>query len=140
MNVEFLCPNCRAENKAEALPAEGYLCRKCHQIVPLPLSETSRESQQIERCAVCGNEGFYLQKDFNPRLGILIFAIGVVFSYHTKFLSLFIATLIDFALYYVLATVTICYQCRAIYRGFKENPAHRGFDHITALKYSKTAT
>jgi len=94
----------------------------------------------IDRCAVCGNKGFYLQKDFNPRLGILIFAIGVIFSYHTRFLSLFIATAIDFILYYVLPTVTVCYQCRAIYREGKENPQHQGFHHVTALKYSKTAT
>jgi len=140
MNLEFLCPHCRAENKAEALPAENFLCKRCDQAVPLLLSEENRNTEQVERCVVCGNAGFYLQKDFNPRLGILIFAIGVIFSYHTKFLSLFIATLIDFALYYLLSTVTVCYQCRAIYRGFKENPEHRGFDHIKALKYSKTAT
>ncbi|NUO82743.1 hypothetical protein HUU05_21945 [candidate division KSB1 bacterium] len=140
MTVEFLCPHCRAENKAESLPAESFVCKQCRQPVPLFLPEASARAQQVERCLVCGNEGFYLQKDFNPRLGILIFAIGVIFSYHTKFLSLVIATLIDFILYYVLATVTICYQCRAIYRDFKENPQHRGFDHLTALKYSKTAT
>jgi len=89
----------------------------------------------LERCGVCGHDKFYLQKDFNPRLGLLIFAIGVIFSYHTKFISLFVATAIDFILYYIIPTVTICYQCRAIYRGFKENPAHRGYNHVHALKY-----
>lgn len=139
MNVEFLCPHCRAENKA-ASDAQHVVCRNCAQPVELRFTEHSRQSHQIEQCAVCGNQGFYLQKDFNPRLGILIFAIGVIFSYHTKFLSLFIATAIDFVLYYLLPTVTICYQCRAIYRGFTENPGHQGFNHLTALKYSKTAT
>jgi hypothetical protein len=140
MNVEFLCPHCRTENKSANLPEENFVCKKCNSTVPLTLSETSRHNEQVEHCTVCGNQGFYLQKDFNPRLGILIFAIGVIFSYHTMFISLFVATLIDFALYYMLQTVTVCYQCRAIYRGFKENPAHRGFDHVVALKYSKTAT
>jgi hypothetical protein len=74
-----------------------------------------------------------VQKDFNPRLGILIFIIGVIFSYHTYFISLFVATLIDFILYQVLKTVTICYRCRAVYRGFEEDPTHRGFDHNLAL-------
>lgn len=140
MSVEFLCPHCRAENRAETLPLRDFVCKKCKHTLSLSLSEESRHTRQVERCVVCDNQGFYLQKDFNPRLGILIFAIGVIFSYHTKFISLFIATLIDFVLYYVLQTVTICYQCRAIYRGFRENPKHRGFDHLTALKYSKTAT
>lgn len=140
MNVEFLCPHCRAENRAGSLPAENFSCKKCGQNVRLHLSEESQASGMIHDCAVCGNRGFYVQKDFNPRLGLLIFAVGVVFSYHTKFLSLFIATAIDFVLYHVLATVTVCYQCRAIYRDCKENPQHQGFNHMVALKYSKTAT
>ena len=140
MNVEFLCPHCRAENRAEVAPAANAVCKKCGQGVALHVSAEHQPEGMIERCAVCGNHGFYLQKDFNPRLGILIFAIGVVFSYHTKFLSLFIATAIDFILYYALPTVTVCYQCRAIYRDFKENPRHQGFNHVVALKYSKTAT
>ncbi|MDZ7265903.1 MAG: hypothetical protein ONB48_01025 [candidate division KSB1 bacterium] len=139
MTVEFLCPHCRAENQAGS-DTPLIQCRRCGQTVTLTFSDHSRQSGQIEQCAVCGNQGFYLQKDFNPRLGLLIFAIGVLFSYHTKFLSLLLATALDFALYYLLPTVTICYQCRAIYRDFQVNPAHRGFDHLTALKYSKTAT
>jgi len=139
MNVEFLCPHCRTENKTTAdIPLIN--CRGCAQSVTLNFTAHCRQSGQVDQCAVCGNQGFYLQKDFNPRLGLLIFAIGVLFSYHTKFLSLFIATALDFALYYFLPTVTICYQCRAIYRDFQENPAHRGFDHLTALQHSKTAT
>ena len=140
MSVEFLCPHCRAENKAEASAGDYVICKRCGKPVPLQFSEGSRDSGCIDRCAVCGNEGFYLQKDFNPRLGILIFAIGVLLSYHTMFISLFIATAIDFVLYYILPTVTVCYQCRAIYRGFTENPGHQGFNHVVALKYSKTAT
>jgi hypothetical protein len=139
MNVEFLCPHCRAENKT-ASEIKQIVCKNCGKSIDLKLTEQSRDSNQVNQCAVCGNQRFYLQKDFNPRLGILIFAIGVIFSYHTKFLSLLIATAIDFALYYLLPTVTICYQCRAIYRGFTENPGHQGFNHLTALKYSKTAT
>lgn len=140
MSVEFLCPHCRAENRADSLPAEKFVCKKCGQALNLALSRDSAEAGVLERCAVCNDDGFYLQKDFNPRLGILIFAIGVIFSYHTKFLSLLIATAIDFVLYYALPTVTVCYQCRAIYRKFKENPRHQGFNHVVALKYSKTAT
>ena len=140
MNLEFLCPHCRTENRAGTLPAEDFRCANCGQSVALRLSAESQAAGMVDRCAVCGTSGLYLQKDFNPRLGILIFAIGVLFSYHTKFLSLFIATAIDFVLYYALPTVTVCYQCRAIYRACKENPRHQGFNHVTALKYSKTAT
>jgi len=139
MNVEFICPHCKTDNKADSERNE-VRCKQCREPVALNFSEHSRQTGEVDRCALCGNEGFYLQKDFNPRLGILIFVLGVLFSYHTKFISLFIATAIDFALYYLLPTVTVCYQCRAIYRGFSRNEKHEGFNHLRALKYSKTAT
>ncbi|MDZ7360419.1 MAG: hypothetical protein ONB46_06790 [candidate division KSB1 bacterium] len=132
MTVEFICPHCSVEQKTDWTPESGLSCRACH----VNLSHfTSAKTHIVERCAVCAHDKFYLQKDFNPRLGLFIFALGVIFSYHTKFISLFVATAIDFILYYIISTVTICYQCRAIYRGFKENPAHQGYNHVHALKY-----
>jgi hypothetical protein len=120
--------------------AQTVSCRHCQRSVDLRISESLRRAGRVDACAVCGNDRFYLQKDFNTRLGILIFAVGVLLSYHTYFLSLFIATVIDFILYQVLKTVTICYQCRAIYRNFEEHPDHRGFDPHLGMKYTKTAT
>ena len=132
MTVEFICPHCNVEQKTDWNPQSSLSCEACH----ANLSHfTSAKTGIVERCGACGHDKFYLQKDFNPRLGLLIFAIGVIFSYHTKFISLFVATAIDFILYYTIPTVTICYQCRAIYRGFKENPAHQGYNHVHALKY-----
>jgi hypothetical protein len=132
MTVEFICPRCQVEQKTAWSPSSSLACEKCH----VTLSHfTFGKTGVVERCGVCEHDKFYLQKDFNPRLGLLIFALGVIFSYHTKFISLLAATAIDFILYYTIPTVTICYQCRAIYRGFKENPAHQGYNHVQALKY-----
>jgi hypothetical protein len=140
MNLEFLCPHCRGELSADLLQTRTMTCSYCQQQVNLRVSESLRRSGQVDVCAVCGNDRFYLQKDFNTRLGVGIFAIGVLLSYHTYFLSLLIATIIDLILYHVLKTVTICYQCRAIYRNFEEHPDHRGFDPHIGMKYTKTAT
>jgi len=140
MNLEFLCPHCRGELSTNLSEAKPITCRHCQQPVTLRISENLASSRRIDRCAVCGNDQFYLQKDFNTRLGISIFAVGVLLSYHTYFLSLLIATVIDFILYQVLKTVTVCYQCRAIYRNFEEHPDHRGFDPHVGMKYTKTAT
>ena len=139
-SIEFLCPHCRCENKINRSDFDDVSCQKCCQKISFNDIEETESTGQVGRCAICENDGFYLQKDFNPRLGVIIFAIGVIFSYHTNFLSLFIATAIDFIMYYILSTVTVCYQCRAIYRGFTENPDHGGFSHLKALEYSKTAT
>ena len=140
MNVEFLCPFCGQELAAPLPAGTDLTCRHCGKAVHLQVSEDAGPASRIESCAVCGARDFYLQKDFNTRVGLVIFGLGVLFSYHTHFISLLIATGIDLVLYYVLKTVTICYQCRAIYREVGENPAHRGFDPHLGMKYSKTAT
>lgn len=134
MTVEFVCDRCEKDNLTELAKETGSIsCKHCGNKTKIKLSKNMQEGGKVDRCVLCEKIQFYVQKDFNPRLGILIFAIGVIFSYHTYFISLFVATLIDFILYKVLKTVTICYHCRAVYRGFEEDPAHRGFDHNIAM-------
>ncbi len=134
MTVEFVCEQCEKDNLTELLE-ETTVIKCCHCDHETKKTWTTRlqAGGKVDRCVLCDKIRFYVQKDFNPRLGILIFIIGVIFSYHTYFISLFVATLIDFILYQVLKTVTICYRCRALYRGFEEDPTHRGFDHNLAL-------
>lgn len=134
MTVEFVCRNCKKDVLADLSEAKAFIrCPNCSHEVPVNLTKSMQHDGKVDRCVLCGKIRFYVQKDFNPRLGLLIFAIGVIFSYHTYGLTLLIATIIDFILYKVLQTVTICYNCRAIYRGFEENPTHRGFDHNLAM-------
>jgi ribosomal protein S27E len=49
MNVEYLCPHCRAENRAGTLPAENVICKKCGQQLALPVSAESQATGMIER-------------------------------------------------------------------------------------------
>ena len=133
MTVEFVCEKCNQDNLVDLSKVSKATCTNCSNEIDITLSRDSQKGDKIDRCVLCDHIRFYVQKDFNPRLGILIFVIGVLFSYHTYFISLAVATIIDFILYQVLKTVTICYHCRAIYRGFEEDPTHRGFDHNLAL-------
>ncbi len=134
MTVEYVCESCQKDNLKElSKPEDQLVCSHCGNGVNVHLSQNMQNGSKVDRCVLCGKIRFYVQKDFNPRLGLLIFGIGVVFSYHTYGLTLLIATIIDFILYKVLKTVTICYHCRAIYRGFEEDPTHRGFDHNLAM-------
>ncbi len=134
MTVEYVCENCQKDNLKElSRPEDKLVCAHCGNAVNVRLSQSMQSGGKVDRCVLCDKIRFYVQKDFNPRLGLLIFGIGVVFSYHTYGLTLLIATIIDFILYKVLKTVTICYHCRAIYRGFEEDPTHRGFDHNLAM-------
>jgi len=134
MTVEFVCEQCEKDNLTNLLEETIVIkCSHCDHETKKTLTKSMQVGGKLDRCVLCDKIRFYVQKDFNPRLGIIIFAIGVLFSYHTYFVSLFVATLIDFILYQVLKTVTICYHCRAVYRGFEEDPTHRGFDHNLAL-------
>ncbi|MCG8608805.1 hypothetical protein MJD09_27940 [bacterium] len=134
MTAEFVCEKCQKDNLTHRLrDGKTIVCPQCCNEVTVSLSKSMQAGGKVDRCVICDRIRFYVQKDFNPRLGILIFVLGVLFSYHTKFISLFVATAIDFILYKVLNTVTICYHCRAIYRGFEEDPTHRGFDHNLAM-------
>ena len=134
MTVEFVCEQCEKDNLTELLEKTTVIkCSNCGHETKKTLTKSMQAGGKLDRCVLCDKIRFYVQKDFNPRLGIIIFVIGVLFSYHTYFVSLFVATLIDFILYQVLKTVTICYHCRAVYRGFEEDPTHRGFDHNLAL-------
>jgi len=133
MTVEFVCEKCEKDVLFELGNSEPKSCPHCQKNYEINLSRSMQNGDKVDRCVVCDRIRFYVQKDFNPRLGLIIFGIGAALSYHTYGLTLLIATIIDFILYKVLKTVTVCYHCRAIYRDFEEDPAHRGFDHELAM-------
>ena len=134
MTVEFVCEECGRDNTVSLEEKKQLIsCTHCGDQKTASLSASMLKGGRVDRCVSCDRIRFYVQKDFNPRLGILIFAVGVLLSYHTYLISLVVATLIDFILYKVLKTVTICYHCRAVYRGYEEDPNHRGFDHNLAV-------
>ncbi len=133
-SVEFVCERCQKDDRAVLTGAatQEVVCPHCGHTRTIEVSQSMRRGGPVDRCVICSRIRFYVQKDFNPRLGLLIFFVGVLFSYHTYFISLAVATLVDFILYKVLKTVTVCYHCRAVYRGFEEDLTHRGFDHELA--------
>jgi hypothetical protein len=89
----------------------------------------------IERCWVCGNDRFYVQKDFNRSLGFLIvvgsamvvFLMMLLMDPFLGIVCLAAIALVDLVIYRLLATCTVCYLCNSVYRGFPPNPDHRGF-------------
>jgi hypothetical protein len=125
LRSEFACPNCR-------LPLYGRITK-------------AELSQPVNRCWVCGNEEFFLQKDFNRELGIVILLGSVMVSLLSMLLighlfgifCLLIVFLVDWAIYHLLATVTVCYLCQSVYRGFPRNPGHEGFYLGSEEKYKK---
>ncbi len=102
----------------------------------------------VERCAFCGNRAFFLQKDFDQRLGCLFMAVslGVALFAGWKygwiwFTPVLLATVVvDWVVAARVRPVTICYRCDAEYRDVPTNPRHRGYDPHIAERYAARKT
>ncbi len=131
--VRLKCRACGAWNTFEAdapLPAIG--CGGCGAEIPLFPSERLMAGGPVDRCWGCGREEFWTKKDFPVRWGLATVAAAAVAAFWIplpwSYAPLFAAALLDAALYVLLPPVTVCYICRAEYRGVPANPAHGAFD------------
>jgi hypothetical protein len=102
------------------------ICKHCEKDYGNP--EQFSTTKGISYCAICGCRDLYTQKDFNRKLGLAIVALGAVLAPFTKLISLFVCALIDLILYRLLPFITVCYRCKAIFRGFPDNQDHQGFN------------
>jgi len=93
----------------------------------------------VTRCIVCGEDKFYVQKAFNQKVGCLIIAAGAALVPWTYGLSLGVCAAVDWLLYKLLPSVTVCYVCRASYGGLPLNPDHRPYDLMTAQTWEARA-
>ena len=97
----------------------------------------------VTTCVSCGHDDLYIQKDFNRLVGMTIVGAGIAASLYffakgepfAAMAVLGLTAVIDFAVYFLVAEVTVCYACHAIYRGFAKNPEHEPFDLKKLEKY-----
>ena len=142
--VQLVCPRCDATTVLAAPatsvehPSAGEkrapTCPQCE--LPFGRGGTPPEAPQpVDHCCVCGNEEFYIQKDFNRNLGIGIVVLSAIVVYWVMLLTthwvgipiLFAIALLDFVVYHRLRNVTVCYLCQSLYRGYPLHPDHTGF-------------
>ena len=97
----------------------------------------------IDQCPRCGCRDLFIRKDFPQKLGLsLVIIAGVAFLIlaawrHTFFIGaviLAVAALVDAVIYMLVGRLTVCYRCRAEFRG-PINPQHDGFELATNEKY-----
>ncbi len=133
--VNFYCRSCGNGILLEgpAFPA-GSRCEPCKIDFPLAVIDPGRP---IETCPRCEGKEFYIQKDFNRNLGLVVtvisaLAVYLIFGLTWKSLvGLMVIASLDATLYQALPLITLCYHCKTIYRGFPLNPSHLAFDlHI----------
>lgn len=147
MRARFYCPACLTA--ADLGPADSgeSACVKCGRPYSARFDGTA-PGGPIERCAFCGNRAFFLQKDFDQRLGCLFMAMSLATALLVGwrfgwiwFTPVLLATvLVDWVVATRIRPVTICYRCDAEYRDLPRNARHRGYDPHVAERYAKTKT
>lgn len=132
--VESHCPVCGETVKLE-IPSE---------LVGGGATGAAGETRPtVTRCAACPGREFFIRKDFPQKLGLLLVVVfgliaTVFYAYERvgmSFATLGALVVIDAFIYLFVGKVTVCYRCRAEYRGVAYNPDHEGFDLATSEKY-----
>lgn len=132
--IAFRCPACGGEATA-GLDGQGR-CGSCDAKPALALPAPLQKTRVVDVCPACDGKAFYVQRDFNQKVGLGIVVVGGLLAPFTPFYSsLIVAALVDAALYLVLPEITICYRCLAHFRGFAKNPKHEAFDLHIAEQY-----
>ena len=127
MSVHFLCTQCEVRLARE--PGEPpHACESCGAASGVTAPPANAI---IERCAACGHEELYFQKDFNRKTGVALVAVGAVFVPWTWGLSLLAVTILDYIVWRIVKDVIVCYRCQAVHRGYPPNPALAPFDLAT---------
>ncbi len=147
MEIRFRCPECGTPVELESASAATgpAACGSCERPLSLQVTDGLRTRNVVDLCPVCGCRHLYVQKDFNQRLGlgivVLAGAVGLVFVALDRpvgfYLALLSAVILDAFLYLILPRVTICYACRAEFRGFSPHPDNGPFDLKIADVYDR---
>jgi len=146
--LQFLCPRCDEMflYHTEDMPVreEPLQCPHCElrfsEGVPVP-----RAGAAIQACWVCGNQEFYVQRDFNRELGLLIvvasamivFLIMLLMDPFLGILCLAVIAIVDLIVYRSITSCTVCYLCQSVYRGYPVNPEQKSFYLGTEERYKK---
>ena len=116
-----------ADDRAEI----EFACGSCQK----PISLTHLEQKELKICPRCDNTELYQHKDFNKKVGFVIFLAGAALAPWTYYISLFVALLIDAALYPFFPWMSVCYRCKSELRGWPKNPKLDRFNHERAAHY-----
>lgn len=102
----------------------------------------------MDKCSRCGSTAFYVQKDFDQRLGCAILALGATLAllaawrfggvWLVPVLLAFAA--VDFVLARRVPPVVICYRCDTEYRDVPGAASYRPYDPHVAERDAAAKT
>lgn len=129
MEVTLTCPGCGSA--IHLTPSESQKnahCKICNENVVVSFSSKSVEGK-LEVCPRCNRKDFYSQKDFNRKLGVILFVIAAILSIWTYGISFIVLYVFDLILFKKLGNIAICYKCQTIFRKVLNIGEIRSFDH-----------
>lgn len=120
-------------------------CDHCGAARALSIDAGLANDARVTRCPACDGVEFFVRRDFPQRLGLaIVMAAGlascVLFATQRVTAAWGVlagAVVVDAALAIVTGKVTVCYRCRAEFRGVAYNADHAGFDLATSEKYPR---
>ena len=135
MDVTVHCPQCEARLSFTAGDGAAT-CAACRHVMTL---EPPPGGNILRRCAVCGEQRLYRQKDLHRNRGLAVVlgtaAVSLAllpFSPMAAYAVLFLLTLVDVVLYRRLPEVILCYRCKAQHRRCGAQAQVGPFDLLTA--------
>lgn len=129
ITVQLTCPNCGSgAHIYPKLSATHASCEVCQHTWPVTFT-SELEKGIVRDCPQCQRKDFYIQKDFNRKIGVVLFVIAAILSIWTYGISLIVLYLCDLLLFKKLGNVVACYKCQALFRGVANENEIRPFDH-----------
>jgi hypothetical protein len=134
LQIHYTCQNCQSGNEVHVpqsfQPAEVFQdkCHVCGHVQSLKFANEN-SNDTLHQCVVCERKDFYKQKDFNRKIGVLLFVIAAILSIWTYGISLIVLYLFDLMLFSRLGNIVICYKCQTIYRHVANVVDFGAFDH-----------
>jgi len=129
MEIQVTCSNCGSG--IEVLPDVKALkaqCDICKHVQDIKFTH-DHEQGILKECPICSRMDFYKQKDFNRKIGVILFVIAAILSIWTYGISLIVLYLFDVMLFRKLSLVAICYKCKTNFRKVTNLNEIRDFDH-----------
>jgi len=147
VRARFYCPECLAHAEHDAAAAGERQCASCGRAYSVD-APGAVGPEGVERCAFCGNRTFFLQKDFDQRLGCLIMGVSLAaalfvgwrFGWIWFTPALLVSVVVDWIVAARIRPVTICYRCDAEYRDMPVHPKHAGYDPHLAERFAEKKT
>ena len=129
MTVLCTCPECGSGiHIAPSLEAKKAKCDICDHIIDVHFNEDHIKGE-VRDCPVCERKDFYGQKDFNRKIGVILFTIAAILSIWTYGISFVVLWLFDLLLFKRLGWVTICYKCQTIFHNVSNQQDIHEFNH-----------